>query len=91
MDCFYYFSLVVFVRSDNFDFSGRCIISMKSAEDAQRVFEYGNRRVIGGNVVKMTHVGFPSFFSLELYILMEIRMRIWMIQRLKNEDARKET
>ncbi|KAG2216924.1 hypothetical protein INT45_004120, partial [Circinella minor] len=47
---------VVFVRSDSFDFMGRCIIAMKSAEDAQRVFEYGNRRVIGGNVIKMTHV-----------------------------------
>ncbi|KAI7850886.1 hypothetical protein BDC45DRAFT_517376 [Circinella umbellata] len=48
---------VVFVRTDNFDFMGRCVIAMKSAEDAQRVFEYGNRRVIGGNVVKMTHIG----------------------------------
>ncbi|KAI9259561.1 hypothetical protein BDA99DRAFT_538522 [Phascolomyces articulosus] len=50
-------SEVVFVRNDNFDFNGRCIVSMKSPEDAQRVFEYGNRRVIGGNVVKMTHIG----------------------------------
>ncbi|KAI9496308.1 hypothetical protein BDB00DRAFT_809913 [Zychaea mexicana] len=48
---------VVFVRQENFDFKGRCIVSMKSAEDAQRVIEYGNRRVMGGNVVKMSHVG----------------------------------
>ncbi|KAI8150241.1 hypothetical protein BJV82DRAFT_586411 [Fennellomyces sp. T-0311] len=48
---------IVFVRNDNFDFNGRCIITMKTAEDAQRVIEYGNRRVMGGNVVKMQHIG----------------------------------
>ena len=58
----YFELLVVFVRTDNFDFMGRCVIAMKSAEDAQRVFEYGNRRVIGGNVVKMTHVSLLFFF-----------------------------
>ncbi|KAI9320552.1 hypothetical protein BX666DRAFT_1206366 [Dichotomocladium elegans] len=47
---------VVFVRNEYFEFDGRCVISMKSAEDAQRVLEYGNRRLIGGNMIRMSHI-----------------------------------
>lgn len=48
--------VVLFVRDDYFEFDGRCLLEMKTAEDAQRVIEYGNRRMIGGNVLRLSHV-----------------------------------
>ncbi|CDH48640.1 hypothetical protein RO3G_08365 [Lichtheimia corymbifera JMRC:FSU:9682] len=47
---------LLFVRDDYFEFDGRCMLEMKTAEDAQRVIEYGNRRMIGGNVLRLSHI-----------------------------------
>ncbi|KAI7883424.1 hypothetical protein K492DRAFT_143903 [Lichtheimia hyalospora FSU 10163] len=47
---------LLFVRDDYFEFDGRCLLEMKTAADAQRVIEYGNRRMIGGNVLRLSHI-----------------------------------
>lgn len=50
------FYIAVFCRNLEFDFRGRCVVLMSSAEDARRLVEYGNRRSVGGNTVKMGYV-----------------------------------
>ncbi|KAG2209191.1 hypothetical protein INT47_005483 [Mucor saturninus] len=47
----------VFCRSPEFNFQGRCVVLMASPEDARRVVEYGNRRSVGGNTIRMTYSG----------------------------------
>jgi hypothetical protein len=47
----------VFCRNAEFNFIGRCIVSLNSAEDARRLIEYGHRRVLGGNTLKVNYTG----------------------------------
>ncbi|KAI9351676.1 hypothetical protein BD770DRAFT_421157 [Pilaira anomala] len=47
----------IFCRTYGFKFYGRCVMLMKSAEDARRVVEYGNRRSVGGNTIKVSYTG----------------------------------
>ncbi|KAI9262636.1 hypothetical protein EDC94DRAFT_518937 [Helicostylum pulchrum] len=47
----------VFLRNFDFNFYGRCVVLMKSPEDARKVVEYGNRRSVGGNTIKMSFAG----------------------------------
>lgn len=49
-------TVVVFVRGDTFDVTGNCYVAMDKPEDAQRLIEYGHLRMVGGNVVRMSHV-----------------------------------
>ncbi|CAO3654963.1 unnamed protein product [Mucor fragilis] len=47
----------VFCRNHEFNFTGRCIVSLSTAEDARRLIEYGHRRVLGGNTLKVNYTG----------------------------------
>ncbi|KAK4515273.1 uncharacterized protein ATC70_002883 [Mucor velutinosus] len=47
----------VFCRNHEFNFTGRCIVSLSTAEDARRLIEYGHRRVLGGNTLKINYTG----------------------------------
>ncbi|CEP17330.1 hypothetical protein [Parasitella parasitica] len=47
----------VFCRSPEFNFTGRCIVNLNSAEDARRLIEYGHRRVLGGHTIKIDFTG----------------------------------
>ncbi|CAO3616924.1 unnamed protein product [Mucor hiemalis] len=47
----------VFCRNLEFNFRGRCVVFMSSPEDARRLVEYGNRRAVGGNIIKMSFTG----------------------------------
>lgn len=49
-------SVAVFCRNHEFNFTGRCIVSLSTAEDARRLIEYGHRRVLGGNTLKVNYV-----------------------------------
>ncbi|KAI8087843.1 uncharacterized protein B0P05DRAFT_569325 [Gilbertella persicaria] len=49
--------LVIFCRNQEFNFNGRVVVAMASSEDARRLVEYGNRRALGGHIVKMSHIG----------------------------------
>lgn len=53
-----YISIAVFCRNAEFNFIGRCIVSLNNAEDARRLIEYGHRRVLGGNTLKVNYVSF---------------------------------
>ncbi|KAL1928588.1 hypothetical protein VTP01DRAFT_2944 [Rhizomucor pusillus] len=44
---------ILFVRDDYFDFRGKCIVTMKNSADARQLVDYGNKRMVGGNVVRM--------------------------------------
>lgn len=48
--------LAVFCRNHEFNFTGRCIVSLSTTEDARRLIEYGHRRVLGGNTLKINYV-----------------------------------
>ncbi|OAD08014.1 hypothetical protein MUCCIDRAFT_154817 [Mucor lusitanicus CBS 277.49] len=47
----------VFCRNHEFNFTGRCIVSLSTTEDARRLIEYGHRRVLGGNTLKINYTG----------------------------------
>lgn len=53
--------LVLFVRDDYFDFRGKCIVTMKNSADARQLVDYGNKRMVGGNVVRMFPVSFNRY------------------------------
>lgn len=47
---------MLFTRTFDFNVDGRCIVAMSDAKDARRLLEYGNRRLLGGKVLKMNYV-----------------------------------
>ncbi|KAI9276578.1 hypothetical protein BY458DRAFT_554554 [Sporodiniella umbellata] len=47
---------IVFCRKDNLAFDGNCVVLLNSPEDATRLISYGNRRSLGGNIIKMSYV-----------------------------------
>ncbi|CAO3685938.1 unnamed protein product [Rhizopus stolonifer] len=48
---------MVFSRKDNLAFDGKCIVLMSTPEDASRLLSYGDRRSMGGNIIKMSFTG----------------------------------
>lgn len=60
--------LAVFCRNLEFNFRGRCVVFMSSPEDARRLVEYGNRRAVGGNIIKMSFVSYTCVLD-KSYIL----------------------
>lgn len=57
--------VAVFCRNFGLKFQGRCVMLMKSAEDARQVVEYGNRRTVGGNTIKVSYVSYIFFLFLK--------------------------
>jgi hypothetical protein len=53
-----FINLVVFCRNEEFGFYGRCVVLMSKPEDARRLINYGNRRLVGGNIIKMAYVSY---------------------------------
>ncbi|KAI8644264.1 hypothetical protein BD408DRAFT_340732 [Parasitella parasitica] len=47
----------VLCRSPEFNFTGRCVVSLNNVEDARRLIEYGHRRVLGGHTIKIDYTG----------------------------------
>lgn len=45
---------MVFCRKENFAPNGKCVLLMTSGEDARRLVLYGNRRALGGNMIRMS-------------------------------------
>lgn len=48
--------IVVFCRRVNFTFTGKCVVLMSSDEDASRLVSYGDRRSLGGSIIRMSYV-----------------------------------
>ncbi|EIE83660.1 hypothetical protein G6F46_001807 [Rhizopus delemar] len=48
---------IVFCRKENFNFDGRCVVLMATPEDARRLISYGDRRSLGGHIIKMSFTG----------------------------------
>ncbi|CAO3592159.1 unnamed protein product [Absidia cylindrospora] len=50
----------IFCRSFDFKFFGRCVVMMDSPENAKKLLEYGNSRLVGGHMIKMLFAGNES-------------------------------
>lgn len=48
--------LVVFCRNSDFEFNGQSVIHMNSTEDARRLIEYADRRMLGGKILRANYV-----------------------------------
>ncbi|KAI9304747.1 hypothetical protein BJ944DRAFT_266345 [Cunninghamella echinulata] len=48
-----YMREAVFCRNFEFRFNGRCVVMMDSIDNARKLIEYGNFRMIGGNSISM--------------------------------------
>ncbi|CAO3695466.1 hypothetical protein G6F70_009156 [Rhizopus microsporus] len=51
---------MVFCRRPNFTFTGKCVVLMSSDEDAGRLVSYGDRRSLGGSIIRMSYTGLPN-------------------------------
>ncbi|KAI8089257.1 uncharacterized protein BX664DRAFT_332538 [Halteromyces radiatus] len=50
----------IFCRNYEFKFFGRCVVMMDSEENACKLLDYGNRRLVGGQAIKMNFAGNES-------------------------------
>ncbi|CEI94135.1 hypothetical protein RMCBS344292_08356 [Rhizopus microsporus] len=54
---------MVFCRRVNFTFTGKCVVLMSSDEDASRLVSYGDRRSLGGSIIRMSYKGRTYSFN----------------------------
>ncbi|KAI8993446.1 hypothetical protein BDB01DRAFT_894112 [Pilobolus umbonatus] len=51
---------VVFLRNDEFNFKNKCVVLMSDIEEGRLLYDYANRRSVGGNIVKARFLGKPN-------------------------------